>query len=299
LHKSDLNSYLKLHLIIFIWGFTAILGKLISLPAENLVWHRILIAIIALKTYLWFKKEDTKLAKKDIIKLSGIGIIIALHWLFFFKAIKVSNVSVTLACLSSTAFFTSILEPILLKRRIVGFELLLGLTTIAGLYMIYSFEFGYITGIILAITSALMASLFATLNAVMVRSHSPATITYHELKGGWIVLSIYLLFSGGFSAETLFISLSDFTYLLILGTICTAFAFVVGVEILKKIPPFTVNLAVNLEPVYGIILALIIFKDSEEMKPGFYTGAGIILLAIVLNAVLKRAFKPKLAIEKT
>lgn len=291
MQNDNFKSYALLHLIVFIWGFTAILGALISLDALPLVWWRMSIAVIFILVYIKIKKINLKVPKKTLLAFLFAGLIIALHWFTFFKAIKVSNVSVTLACLSTGAFFTSILEPLLFGKKVVWYEVLFGLIVIGGLYIIFNVEVNYVLGIILALTSAFLSALFTVINAKYTKIYMPSVISFYELIGGVGFLSIYLFFSGGFTTDFFSLSIEDLGWLILLASVCTAYAFIASVKVMKYLSPYTVMLTINLEPIYGIILALLIFKDSEHMNPMFYVGAAIILLTVILNGVIKKYIK--------
>ncbi|MFN3756326.1 MAG: DMT family transporter [Flavobacterium sp.] len=285
--NDNIKSYIHLHFIVFIWGFTAILGELISLDALPLVWFRMLLAVGFIAIYFIWKRKSFRVSPKLLGLLLFLGLLIALHWLTFFKAIKVSNVSVTLACLSTGAFFAAFLEPIFYKRRIVWYEILFGLIVVCGLYLIFNFEGDYLYGIILALISAFLSALFSVFNGKLASKYDPGIISIYELGGGVLCFSVYLLFSGGFTSEFFKISSSDWMYLLILSSVCTAYAFIASVKVMKFISPYTVMLTINLEPVYGILLALMIFGESEKMSSGFYIGALVILSTVVLNGLVK------------
>lgn len=285
--SDNLKSYLHLHLIVFIWGFTAVLGRLISLEALPLVWFRMLFAVGFIAVYIWIKKIPIQVSPKTAVKFLFAGIIIALHWFTFFKAIKVSNISVTLACLATGAFFTSLLEPLFYRKKIVWYEVLFGLLVVVGLYIIFNVEGQFIEGIIIALISAFLSALFAVINSKFVKEHNPTIISFYELGGGLVFFSFLLLFTNT-SATTFFkLSTEDFIYLFILSSICTAYAFIASTAIMKFLSPYTVMLTINLEPIYGIILAVLIYKEKETMSPNFYFGALIILLSVVLNSVIK------------
>lgn len=292
--NDSLRSQFQLHFIVFIWGFTAVIGALISLDALPLVWYRMSIAVVIVLLYALYKKGiSLKMPPATIARFLVAGLIIALHWLTFFKAIKVSNVSVTLACISTGAFFTSLLEPLFYKRKIIWYEVFLGLLVVAGLYIIFRFEGDYFYGIALALTSAFLSALFSVLNGIYAVKYDSTVISVYELFGGVLFLSLYLLFTGSFDAAFFAVSLNDWFWLMVLGTICTAYAFIVSVQVMKYISPYTVVLTVNLEPVYGIILALLVFKEEERMSWTFYVGAAIILITVILNAILKNYAKNK------
>ncbi|RXR31359.1 DMT family transporter [Flavobacterium piscinae] len=291
MQNDNLKSYLHLHLIVFIWGFTAILGELISLDALPLVWYRMFMAVGFIVLFMLYKKADITIPRKTIMIFLFLGLVIALHWLTFFKAIKVSNVSVTLACLSTGAFFASFLEPILYKRKVIWYEVFFGLLVVVGLYIIFNFEGDYYLGIILALISAFLSALFSVMNGKYAKMYDSTVISFYELSGGVLSFSIYLLLTNSFSKEFFVLQASDWVYLIILSSICTAYAFITSVKVMKFISPYTVMLTINLEPIYGIILALIIFKDKEKMSPEFYLGALIILFTVVLNGIIKYRLK--------
>jgi len=285
--NDNIKSYFHLHLIVFIWGFTAILGRLISLDALPLVWFRMLFAVIIIYVYIRYKKIPISISKSMFLKFLIAGLIIALHWFTFFRAIKVSNVSITLACLSTGAFFTSLIEPIFFKKKIIWYELFFGLVVVFGLSIIFKVESNYIEGILLALLSAFLSASFSVINSKFVRDYNPTTISFYELLGGVLFFSIFIMFTDGFSTSFFQLSLSDFVYLLILSSVCTAYAFIASTAVMKYLSPYTVMLTINLEPIYGIILAVILFKDAEQMSSHFYFGALIILSTVVVNGFLK------------
>ena len=276
-----LRSHLKLHFIVLIYGFTAILGKLISLPATQLVWYRMLIAVITFYIFLRWQKTDLTISRKQFFKLFGIGMIVALHWITFFGAIKISNVSVALGCLATTTLFTSLLEPFFFRKRINAVEVIVGILIIIGLYLIFRFETRYTSGVIVALVSAFLAGLFTVINKKMVVHQKASVISFYEMSGGLTIISIYLLFSGWGNAPLTLPSPIDFIYLLALGTICTAFAFAVQVDIMKHLSAYVVALTINLEPVYGIVMAYFLFGETEHMTGGFYIGTTIILASVL------------------
>lgn len=288
---KNIQSYLKLHLIVFIWGFTAVLGKLISLEALPLVWYRMTFATGFILIFIAFKKIPVKLPVKTIVGLLFAGLIIALHWLTFFKAIKESNISVTLACLATGAFFTSILEPIFYKRKVIFYEVIFGLIVIIGLFIIFKVEGNYVYGIILALSSAFLSASFSVINGKYAVKYDPAIISFYEILGGVLCLTIFMLFNQSFSISFFQPSANDLLWLLVLSSVCTAYAFIASVSVMKYLSPYTVMLTINLEPIYGIILALIVFNDKEKMSTQFYIGALIILSTVILNGVLKNRKK--------
>jgi drug/metabolite transporter (DMT)-like permease len=296
----SLKHNLHLHLIVFIWGFTAILGKLISLDALPLVWWRMSLAVVLIFGYIYYRKTSFQLARKDIILLIVSGLVIALHWITFFKAIKVSNISITLACLSTGAFFTSILEPIFYKRKMVWYEIVFGLIVLIGLYFVIessepnfiqkSFNSnmtGTMRGVLLALTSAFLSASFSIINGKFAQRIDATIVSFYELFGGVLFLTVFLLFTNQFTAEFFNITLTDLMWLGILASICTAYAFIASVNVMKYISPYTVMLSINLEPVYGIALAVLIFDKNEQMSFSFYIGAAIILITVILNGLIR------------
>lgn len=289
--NDNLRSYLHLHLIVFIWGFTAILGRLITLDAMPLVWYRMLFAVIFILIFIKYKKIATKIPRKMVLKFLVAGLVIALHWFTFFRAIKVSNVSITLACLSTGAFFTSLIEPIFFGKKIIWYEIFFGLLVVAGLCIIFKVEGHYIEGILLALLSAFLSASFAVINSKFVKDYEPTVISVYELAGGVLFFSIFLLFTNSFTADFFQLKLHDLLYLFILSSICTAYAFIASTAVMKYLSPYTVMLTINLEPIYGIILAVIIFKEKEQMSTGFYFGALLIVVTVILNGIIKSRAK--------
>lgn len=284
------RNLIILHLTVFVWGFTGILGALITIPATQLVWYRVLIAFASLFIYFKVAKIPLKVSKTVFLKLFFTGAIVGLHWILFFQSIKSSTVSVTLVCLSSLTLFTAILEPILKKQKILIFEIVVGLVIISGIYMIFKFESRYTEGIIYGLLSALCASIFSIINSKQIQNRPAPIISFYELIGAWVWISIYLLLSDGYTAS-MKLNLDDLLYLLVLGTVCTSVAYVAGVAVMKELSAFRVALITNLEPVYGIGLAFLFFGKSEQMTPGFYAGAIIIFSAISIYPTIKNRAK--------
>lgn len=287
MQENKIKNYLLLHLIVFIWGFTAILGALITIDAIPLVWFRMSLAVLFIVFYFFWKKKSFKIDAKAFVKFFFTGTVIALHWIFFFKAIKVSNVSVALVTMSTGAFFASLIEPLFFKRQVKLIEIFLGLLVVVGLYIIFNFESQYKLGIIYALISSFLGALFAVLNGLFIKKYSADTISLYQLFFGVVFISIYVLINGQFTASFFKVAILDWVYLLILSSICTAYAFIVSVKIMKYISPYTVMLTVNLEPIYAIILALIIFGAKEQMSANFYFGAFIVLFVVLLNGIIK------------
>ena len=293
MQNDKIKNYLHLHFIVFVWGFTAVLGALITIDALPLVWYRMLIACSILFLVTRITKKRAKLTFKSYMALGGAGCVIALHWITFFEAIKASNVSVTLVCISTGAFFASILEPIFYKRRFVLYEIVFGVITIIGVYLIFDVAARYITGIILALISAFLSALFSIINGKFVQKYQPATISLVELSSGVLFITPVLLFRGKLNPEVLHLTYRDLVLLFVLGSVCTAYAFMSSVKVMRFLSPYTVMLTINLEPVYGILLAFLILPDSEQMSYQFYIGAAVILVTVLLNGILKNRKKRK------
>ena len=283
------KNHLHLHFLVFIAGFTAILGELITIQAIPLVWYRMTIAGILMFGYLRFKRIKLNIPFNVKIRFFLAGVVIALHWITFFAAIKISNISVTLAMFSTGAFFASLIEPLFYRRRIISYEIILGLLVMVGVAMIMQIDSEYFYGIILGILSAFFSSLFAVMNGKFVQNYNAVTISFYEFISGVLFISIFLAFDHehGFSVSFFNITFSDFIYLLILASICTAYAFIASVYVMKHITPFSVVLTYNLEPVYGIIIAFIIFPEKERMPVIFYIGSSLIIFTVFLNAIIK------------
>lgn len=286
--SAQKKNLIILHLTVFIWGFTGILGALISINAVQMVWYRVMIASVSLFAYFLWSKTDIKVTKKQFLQFFFTGSIVAIHWIFFFHAIKVANVSVSLICLSSVTLFIAILEPLVKKQSISKGDIFIGLVIIAGIYLIFKFESKYTEGIIFGLASAVAASLFSTINSTLVQKTEPSIIGFYELSGAFFWITIYRLVDSSLSNETFSLPLSDWFYLAVLGTICTALAYVAGVGVMRTLSAFRVALITNLEPVYGIILAFLFFGSKEQMTGGFYLGSLLILGAVFLYPIYKK-----------
>lgn len=294
MQNVKLKSYLQLHFIVLIWGFTGILGDVIQTSATGKTWYRMTIALIVIYIYTQIKKIKLKVDKKTAIKFLLAGGIIAAHWVTFFTAIEISNVSTTLATLSTGAFFASLLEPLFYKRKIIWYEVIFGLFVIFGLYLIYGVTGGmFLNGILLTLVSSFLSALFSMINAKFASEFEPSVVSVYEIIGGVLILSLYMIYIGDFNPDFYTLSQWDWIFLLILGVICTAYPFVGSIKIMKHISPYTVMLSINLEPVYGIILAVLLFPEKEKMGTPFYIGGAIILTTITLNVIIKNFNKAK------
>jgi drug/metabolite transporter (DMT)-like permease len=278
------KALIQLHIAVFLAGFTAILGKLIKLNEGLLVWYRLLITVVTLLLLQYFKNKLQRLPVKDIVKLFSVGAIVAVHWVTFYGSVKYANISVALVCFSATGFFTAFLEPLIVKRPLAYIEVLLGLLTVAGIYIIFDFHPQYKLGIIFGIVSALGSALFPVFNKKLVTRFEPHTVVLYEMAGGLLALTLLVpLYLQQFPAAYYLPTVSDWGWLLVLGWFCTVLSFELQLNALKKISAFTANLTYNLEPVYGIVMAFLFFNENAAFSYHFYIGVGLILLAVVLQ----------------
>lgn len=291
MQNDKFKSYLNLHMIVFIWGFTAVLGALITITADAIVWYRMLLAAVFLSAFIVFKKKSFRIPVKSFLKLIFVGLLIALHWVFFFHAIHVSNVSITLSVFSLGAFFASLLEPIFYGRKVLWYEVFFGLIIIGGLGMIMKVEVSYLEGMIYALISIILGVLFTLMNGKLIQNHDSSVISFYEFISGVFFISLYFLYQNKFSVDFFVLSFNNWMLILILASICTAYAFTASVKVMEKLSPYTVMLTTNLEPVYGIILAYFIIGEKEKMSTSFYIGAVIILITVILNGIIKHKDK--------
>ena len=289
MQKNNLKHFIHLHFLVFIAGFTAILGELIVNSSEVIVWHRMFIGSILLAMFMFFSKRSFKINLKLLLQYSFLGLIIALHWITFFEAIEQSNISVTLAMFSTAAFFTSFIEPLLFKRKLIFYEVILGFVVVCGVYLIFNAEFHYMLGIILGLFSAFFASLFSVLNGLMIKKNSAISISFYEFVTGMFFITIFLIFNNDLDSVIIYDIFSlNYFYIFMLGSVCTAYAFMASVYLLKFISPYSVVLTYNLEPIYGIIMAVIFFGNNEKMSLSFYIGLFLILSSVIFNMYIKK-----------
>jgi len=283
-------AYFQLHIAVILYGLTAILGDLISISAVSLVWWRVLITSLSLIFFINYGKSLFKLDKGLALKFFGIGAIIAVHWITFYGAIKLSNASIVLAAMATTSLFTSIVEPIVTGKSFQKLELILGLLVIPPMLLIANnIEFNMMDGLLVGLLSAFLAAVFASFNKLLVDKASPYEISFLEMFSAFIVISCVLPFLDQ-KAVSFWPQGSDWLYLIILSLLCTTLAFVISMMALKKVSAFDANLVVNLEPVYGIFLAILILKEHQEMSPHFYWGVLLILLVVFSHPFLKKKF---------
>lgn len=278
------KALLQLHIAVFLAGFTAILGKLINLNEALLVWYRLFITVVTLAAILFFRKKLVLISAREIIKIFIVGCIVALHWVTFYGSVKYGNVSIAVVCISGAGFFTAIFDPLLSKRKILISEVLLGAVAILGIYIIFDFHPEYKLGIVFGIISTILYSLFSIFNKKLLLWHSPEILTLYELGGGLLTLTLIVPFYlKSFPATSYLPSTMDWAWLLVLGWLCTVLSFDLQLKALKKLTPFTTNLAYNLEPVYGIILAFIFFSENKRLNINFYLGVLLIIIAVLLQ----------------
>ena len=285
------KSHILLHSVVAIFGFTGILGKLISIDAIPLVLWRTTIGGLVILIWLALRKKLTKKSPSTTIKMAGVGLLVAAHWILFFAAIKASTVSVALVMVATTPMFVGLIEPIVFKRKLDWRELLVSAIVIAGVSTIFNISTQHHTGMVLGLASAFLAGLFATFNGVLVKTYDASNISMVELIAASIGTSLLLLFTGGFNQELFMLSGSDWLWISILAVVATSFAFIASTSVMKVLTPFTTAIAINLEPVYAIILAVMFFGDEEVMGVEFYFGASLIIGAIIINTLIKRERK--------
>ncbi|MDR2914448.1 MAG: DMT family transporter [Tannerella sp.] len=281
------KSYILLHIAVILAGFTGIFGKLISLNEGLLVWYRVMFASIILFFILKLFKINERISFKDKFDIAKIGLLITIHWVFFYASIKYSNISIGVVCYCLTSFFTAIFKPIIDKTKIRLSELMLSALTLLGVSLIFHFDVSYRVGILLGIISAALAALYTILNERLVRKHNSLSINYYQMLGGTIGLGILLpVYLHFFPVERLFPEWKDFFYLILLSLFCTVGLYIAFAEALKKIPAFTVSLTFNLEPIYAIILAFLFFDERKEVNFAFYIGLIFIIISVVLQTII-------------
>lgn len=282
------KAFFQMHLAIFLWGFTGIFGKAISLNEGLIVWYRMLLTALSLALILIYNKNFYIPKIKDLIRISGIGLIIAIHWVTFYAAIKASNISVTLSCFSSVALFSSLIEPFYEKKKPQLGQVLLGIFVIVGISLIFSAQQFFAKGIVLALVSAFFGAWFTVLNKYEATRFDASFITFYEMLTGFICLSIFLPFYLYFTGNTFaFPGLLDSVYILMLSIFCTTIAFTLSMLALQKINAFTMNLSVNLEPIYSIVLAIFIFDEDKMLNRGFYIGTAIIMMSVIIHTFMQ------------
>ena len=288
--RGIVRDYLMLHFVVLIWGFTAILGLLISLPSLELVFYRTLIAALGVALVAFLRKKPLGVTLPQLLRIAGVGVLISLHWIFFFWSARLSTASVCLAGMATTSLWTAFVDPMVNRTKIKWYEVALGLLVISGLLVIFQFESGYWLGLTMALVAAFFGALFSVLNGRLTRRHTPYQITFYEMAAACLFALSFMPVYTAFISDGQPLQLAwqglDWLWLLVLGGVCTVYAFAVSVELMKRLTVFTINLTVNLEPVYGIVLAVLVFGESEKMTPQFYLGTLIILVSVLLYPLL-------------
>lgn len=279
------KAFLQLHIAILLAGFTGILGRLITLNEGLLVWYRLFFTVIFLWAMYLLAAKSASTAKTSLLPLYAVGGLVALHWVFFYGSIKYANVSIGLVCFSAVSFFTAVFDPFITGRKNDIREWLLGLMVMAGIYMIFHFDPHYKTGIILGIVSSALAALFTIFNKMLLRNHTAMEVTRHQLTGGWLLLTLLLpAYLHYFPAQSIWPGWADTGWLLFLSLFCTVLAYNLSMSALRSISPFTVNLSYNLEPLYGILLAFLLYREDKELAAGFYYGMAIIVITVLIQS---------------
>lgn len=273
--------------MVVILGFTGILGKLISLEAIHLVWYRMGFAFIALALFLLIRKQLFSISKKTFFELLGVGGLVTIHWLCFFQSIKVSSVSVAVVCMATSSLFSALIEPIFFKRKLLTYEVIMGIMVVLALAFVMGTETKYLLGYFYGIMAALFGTLFTLFNAKYIKEIGAAQITMVEMLSGVLIISFLFILQQDFSILTTSISTTDFYYLIILAVICTAVVFVWMTEIMRHVSPYSLIMAINLEPIYSILLALLFFGENEIMSSSFYIGSSVIIGIVFLEGYLK------------
>jgi drug/metabolite transporter (DMT)-like permease len=290
---ADRADYLKLHFIVFLWGFSAILGKLVSIHTLEMIFYRGVLAAAGMAIVIHFTKGSFAVTRVQLIRMLLVGALVALHWLTFFGSARISNVSVSLVGFATNSLWAALLDPWFNRKRIKKFELLLGLVVIAGLYVIFSFDFHYAGGLLLGIAAGFTSALFSVFNSRLVQRVPSFTITFYEMIGIVITLGLTMLVVPAINPAyelQLMPTWQDWIYIGLLAGVCSIYAYSVAIELMKKVSVFMIQLTLNLEPLYGIVMAVIIFKQQEKMNLNFYIGTVVILSAVACYPYLKRRF---------
>jgi drug/metabolite transporter (DMT)-like permease len=298
--NQGFKDYLFLHVIVLAWGFTAVLGLLIQTPPVEMVFFRTGLSALGIAVIMWLNGIRFKLSgSHDLKRAVFVGLLLGVHWILFFLSARVSNASVCLAGMATTSLWTSLVEPIYFKKKVQRFEVSLGLIAFIGTIIIFNVEINFVLGLSLALLSAMCAALFTVINSNLSKSNHHFSLTFYEMVFACASIALFFPFYRFFISSQplkLFPDQMDWIYLIILAGVCTVFAYSYSIKLMKRLSAFSVNLSVNLEPVYGIMLALIIFGESEEMSSGFYIGTSLIMLSVLAYPMLNRRYKQK-AIE--
>ena len=290
--NQQVRDLIELHFLVLLWGFTAVLGLLIEMPSVEIVFYRTLISFVVMGLGLLLAGRSLIVGLRELLPLLGVGALFAAHWIAFFLAAKISNASLCLAGMATTALWSSVIEPLADRNKKLSLlQVVLSIIAIFGIAIVLNVEFDRALGLFVAILAALLAALFTVSNKFLVKKHSPYKIMFYEMLGAFGATSVFLPFySEFFTDQQLMLSPSamDWFYLSILAVVCTVYAYTMSVKLLKRISAFMVNFTINLEPVYGILLAFLVLGDSERMSVGFYGGTGLILLSVIIYPFLQR-----------
>jgi drug/metabolite transporter (DMT)-like permease len=284
-----LRSYLQLHFLVLIWGFTAILGLLVSVAPTALVLYRTVLAALGLALVVYLRRKSFRVGSGQAVLMMAVGLLLSTHWILFFASARISTASVCLAGMSTTSLWTSFAEPIFNRQRIRPTEVVLGLVAVVGLYIVFRFEFDHALGLLLALGSAFLAALFTVANSHFVKRHDAFVITFYEMIGASACSLLFVVVFQNFGLNNrlpLWPEAGDWLWILILAWVCTVYAYSMGTQLMRQFSAFMINLTVNLEPVYGIALAFLVFGEKERMTGGFYLGTLVILLAVLAYPVL-------------
>ncbi|OJW83701.1 MAG: hypothetical protein BGO69_05230 [Bacteroidetes bacterium 46-16] len=286
------KALVQIHVAVLLWGFTGVLGRAISLDAPVLVWYRMLLTAIFIAVIIFYRRQWVPIARRDIAQLALIGCLMGLHWVAFYGAIKFANTSIALVCLSTASIFTSLLDPMVNKGKYDVKELLLGLLALTGVYFIYRFQQMFGIGIAFGVTAAILSSVFTVLNKRIASKYPTRPMVFYEMSAGWLFLTLLMPLQLVYNPHTVLLPQGmDWLWLVILSLCCTVWAQSLALSALKYISSFTATLSVNLEPVYGILLAFLFFKENKELHGGFFIGMGLICLSVLLQML--RLLKPK------
>ncbi|WP_373512828.1 DMT family transporter [Persicitalea sp.] len=289
--SPPLRSYLQLHFLVLIWGFTAILGLLVTIAPAALVLYRTVLAALGLAVVISLQKKDFRVSRRQAFRMMAVGTLLATHWILFFASARISTASVCLAGMSTTSLWTSFVEPLVGKKRVNPLEVVLGLVAVAGLYIVFRFEFDHALGLLLALGSALLAACFTVANSHFVKRHDAFVITFYEMIGASVCSLFFVFLLEKYqlnNALPLWPVLADWPWILTLALVCTVYAYSMGTHLMKQFSAYMLSLTVNLEPDYGIALAFLIFGEKERMTAGFYLGTFVILGAVLAYPILLR-----------
>lgn len=291
MNRENIFDFLHLQVIVVILSFTAVIGKFITLPADALVWWRLIFAVIGLVFYAVVRRKSFRMKRQEVISYLLIGGVVSMHWLAFFGAIKLSNISVTLVVMSSTTLFTSLFEPLFLRQKFNLLQFIFGIVIILGISIIFTFELVYAWGILVALVSAILAALFTVLNKKYADKKRAEVVSCYELIGGWIVLTLFMLIFGSSELLWQIPQNMDLFWVIFLGVVCTSYAFSANVKVMRSLSAYVVSLSINMEPIYGIVLAYLFFAESEKMTYEFYIGTVIVLAAVISYPLISGALK--------